>query len=161
MAQRRRKAVVGLALAAVPVLALAAPAAADAQNGQTQTVTYEIDSEGVRLRCSIEGHVRYIWDEETNTTRMDAYTKWYDPVSPEGNVRCQNAIDIASVSVGYKDDDEQNSLYADGSARLIASSSTVEGRASNMSGHHEVSFLCDNAQGQLHLCLAQVDTRAK
>jgi hypothetical protein len=152
MSKLGRKAVAGLALAAVPVLALAAPAAADAQNSDSETIPFTFKLHGQNMSCTLEVQVRYLWDEETDTTRMDGYTRWYNPVDPQKNAECRDTIVIGSVSVKYKEGGEQNSFFADGQARTVAASSTVHGRASNLEAEHRLTYICDIAQGQVGTC---------
>jgi hypothetical protein len=68
-----KKTAVGLALSAVPVLALASPAAAaDAEGNAHEVNSVDFDTGTEPLTCDITFGSQYRYDEETNTTWLRA-----------------------------------------------------------------------------------------
>ena len=149
MARRRGrravKAAAGLAMASLPVLALASPAAADTNGELIADAPYTFNWQGSEITCYMRTTTSYEWDESSNYTAMTATTTWvgFDAfVEP-----CASSIQRITTSLIWKNehgDDESartEGAFNSGSPTLL--SVAEHGAVKNVRAIHSVQFRAD------------------
>jgi len=149
----RNKLGVGAALATVPVLALASPAAADTQGSARveEDVTFpRDDGSGSTYTCTFIAGSHYRWDEESDITWITASNtaSGSDPECSRPGGPSVDPPTEAQVLVTWTEPDEelpQSARHVDGTGRATGTFSVsipVDGPATNIRVEHNWVF-CD------------------
>jgi hypothetical protein len=153
-----KKLAVLFVLAAVPVMALAAPAAAVAPEGyitQSKEVTFHWD--GVDYSCEVLGVLSWRYISERDETQIDAHN------SGQGDNQCSNpqvAIHNAiNVTWTTKEQERPQSSRSFGRGADVSLNIVAAGEVTSLSGFHNWSYNCEEEPDDA--CGVSVETKAK
>jgi hypothetical protein len=151
----RRKLGVGAVVAATPVLALAAPAAADAEGNGRAEETQSFTVNGQEITCTFVGGVQYRWDEETDTTWLLASSSvesGTDPACWDPGVVFQSTVLLDWTAPGG----QRRSTQSADDGPNVSVTLPVAGRPTGVNAVHDFEFACDTGS-----CALQLETSAK
>jgi hypothetical protein len=151
----RRKLGAGAVLAATPVLALAAPAAADAEGNGRSAETQTFTVNGQEITCTFVGGVQYRWDEGTDTTWLLASSSvesGTDPACWDPSVVYESTVLLDWTEPGGARKSTQS--VEDGPN--VSVTLPVAGRPTSVNAVHDFQVACDTG-----LCVLQLETSAK
>jgi hypothetical protein len=167
MARRRGRraamATAGLATAALPVLGLTSPAAADTNGADGEVLTVDFRYDGQDASCQLSGFSTFLYRSEDNATEMNASTLWFGSTSEEDEV-CQEALeDVRTELTWIKPDNEFHVAQAHARKTGTVNLSAFSPHAVNrISGRHIVRYTCLADDGVTPLiCTSQVQSNPK